>query len=168
MVSSGPSILKKLSLWLHTLGTIVIIPIMIIVITLDVFLRYFFKSPLLWSQDMNGLLLLIVFWANFTYTWDEGKHLIMDIFYRKFKGRWKTGADILTCIMGMIFTGLLAFKGFMSIPSMIRLNEAGVMLAVPLWPFTAFMALCSSLLFLELSILMAGHVKRVISGKEAT
>ncbi len=167
MVSSGPFLLKRISLRLHQLGTIVVIPVMIAVITLDVVLRYFFKSPLLWSQDMNGLLLLVVFWANFTYTWDEGKHLIMDIFYRKLKGRWKRAADFLTCLMGMIFTGLLAFKGFMSIPNMIRLNEAGVMLAIPLWPFTAFMAVCSLLLFLELAILMAGCVKGLISGREA-
>jgi len=166
MVSSGPSGLKRISFRLHQLGTVVVIPVMIAVITLDVFLRYFLKSPLLWSQDINGLLLLIVFWANFTYTWDEGKHLIMDIFYRKFKGRLKAGADFLTCLMGMIFTGLLAFKGFISIPGMIRLNEAGVMLAIPLWPFTAFMAFCSLLLFLELSILMAGHVKGLVSGGE--
>jgi TRAP-type C4-dicarboxylate transport system permease small subunit len=165
MVCSIPAFLRKLSRWLHQAGTIFFIPLMIVIITLDVVLRYFFRSPLIWAQDANGLLLLIVFWANFTYTWDEGKHLIMDIFYRKFKGRWKAGADIMANGMGMIFTGILGVKCIMSIPNMIRLNEMGTMFYIPFWPFTAFMAFCSFLLFLELSISMGGHVRELILGR---
>jgi TRAP-type C4-dicarboxylate transport system permease small subunit len=139
---------------------------MIVVITLDVILRYFFRSPLIWSQDMNGLLLLMVFWASFTYTWDEGKQLTMDIFYQNFKGRWKACADILANGMGMIFSGILGVKTAMGIPNMIRLNETGMILLIPLWPFAAFMALCSLLLFLRLAISTGPHVRALLSGQE--
>ena len=139
---------------------------MIVVITLDVILRYFFRSPLIWSQDVNGLLLLMVFWASFTYTWDEGKQLTMDIFYQNFRGRWKASADILANGMGMIFSGILSVKTIMGIPNMIRLNETGMILMIPLWPFAAFMALCSLLLFLRLAISTGPHVQAFLSGKE--
>jgi len=166
MANSNPPFLRNFSAWLHKFGTMVLIPIMIVVITLDVVLRYFFRSPLIWSQDANGLLLLMVFWASFTYTWDEGKQLTMDIFYKSFKGRWKACADILANGMGMIFSGILGVKTVMGIPSMIRLNETGMILMIPLWPFAVFMALCSFLLFLRLAISTGPHVRALVVGKE--
>jgi TRAP-type C4-dicarboxylate transport system permease small subunit len=139
---------------------------MIVVITLDVVLRYVFRSPLIWSQDMNGFLLLMVFWASFTYTWDEGKQLTMDIFYRNFHGRLKTCADILANGLGMIFSGVLGVKTAMGIPSMIRLNETGAILMVPLWPLAAFMAFCSLLLFLRLAVSTGPHLRTLVFGKK--
>lgn len=166
MISSDRLALRRISRWLHNIGATCLIPIMIVVITLDVILRYFFRSPLIWSQDVNGLLLLMVFWASFTYTWDEGKQLTMDIFYKNFRGRWRTCADILANGMGMIFSGILGVKTIMGIPNMIRLNETGMILLIPLWPFAAFMALCSLLLFLRLAICTGPHVRALLSGKE--
>ena len=166
MISSDRFALRRISRWLHNIGATCLIPIMIVVITLDVILRYFFRSPLIWSQDVNGLLLLMVFWASFTYTWDEGKQLTMDIFYKNFRGRWRACADILANGMGMIFSGILAVKTILGIPNMIRLNETGMILLIPLWPFAAFMALCSFLLFLRLAISTGPHVRALIYGKE--
>jgi TRAP-type C4-dicarboxylate transport system permease small subunit len=166
MADFNPPFLRKFSAWLHNFGTLCLIPIMIVVITLDVVLRYFFRAPLIWSQDANGLLLLMVFWSSFTFTWDEGKHLIMDIFYRNFRGRWKSTADILANGMGMLFSGILGMKTVVGIPSMIRLNETGAILMIPLWPFSAFMAFCSFLLFLRLAISTGPSVRALIFGKE--
>jgi TRAP-type C4-dicarboxylate transport system permease small subunit len=166
MANPNPPFLRKFSAWLHNFGALCLIPIMIVVITLDVVLRYFFRSPLIWSQDVNGFLLLMVFWASFSYTWDEGKQLTMDIFYKDFKGRLKISADILANGMGMLFSGILGFKTVMGIPSMIRLNETGAILMIPLWPFAAFMAFCSFLLFLRLAISTGPHLRALLSGKK--
>jgi len=114
---------------------------------------------------MNGFLLLMVFWASFTYTWDEGKQLTMDIFYKDFHGRLKTCADILANGMGMIFSGVLGVKTAMGIPSMIRLNETGAILMIPLWPFAAFMSFCSFLLFLRLAVSTVPHIRALFIDK---
>jgi TRAP-type C4-dicarboxylate transport system permease small subunit len=167
MADPTPSFLRNFSAWLHRLGTTVLLPIMIVIITLDVVLRYFFRAPLIWSQDANGLLLLMVFWASFTYTWDEGRQLTMDIFYRNFRGRWKACADILANGMGMLFSGVLGIKTVMGIPNMIRLNETGAMLPIPLWPFATFMAFCSVLLFLRLAISTPPHVRTLVLGERS-
>jgi TRAP-type C4-dicarboxylate transport system permease small subunit len=90
----------------------------------------------------------------------------MDIFYKNFRGRWRACADILANGMGMIFSGILGVKTIMGIPNMIRLNETGMILLIPLWPFAAFMALCSLLLFLRLAICTGPHVRALLSGKE--
>ena len=152
-----------LSLSLHKLGTIVFVSAMILVITLDVILRYVFKTPLLWGKDANGLLLLVVFFASLSRCWDEKRHVHMEILYNRFKGRLKAAADIIAALTGILFFGMLGIKCIEDIPYMITTNETKEFLPVPLWPFSAFMALCSFVLSFQLIIFLRGSLRQIAS-----
>lgn len=154
MISRLASLVESLSLRLHKAGTIVFITALIVVITLDVILRYVFKAPLLWGKDLNGLLLLIVFFASLSHCWSEKRHIRMEILYIHLKGRTKVIANILAALTGMIFFGMLGFKSLEDIPYMIATHETKEFLPVPLWPFSAFMGFCSFILFFQLMVLL--------------
>jgi TRAP-type C4-dicarboxylate transport system permease small subunit len=163
MVGRIVSFFESLSLSLHKLGTIVFVSAMIFVITIDVILRYIFKTPLLWGKDADGLLLLIVFFASLSRCWDEKRHVHMEILYNRFKGRLKAFADMIAALTGLLFFGMLGFKSLEDIPYMIATNETKEFLPIPLWPFSAFMALCSFVLFFQLVILAGSSIRQMTS-----
>ena len=163
MVPRIVSFFGSFSLSLHKLGTIVFVSAMIVVITIDVILRYIFKTPLLWGKDADGLLLLIVFFASLSRCWDEKRHVHMEILYNRFKGRLKAFADMIAALTGLLFFGMLGFKCIEDIPYMIATTETKEFLPIPLWPFSAFMAFCSFVLFFQLLIFAGSSIRQITS-----
>lgn len=150
MLDRVASIIRKLGLWSHRMVIFVFIPALGFIITLDVILRYVFNAPLAWSHDVNGLLLLMAFFASVTHSWNEGRQIRMEVIYNRLKGPFRETANLITILTGMLFFGLLGFRCLQEIPEMIRTGETGLMLMIPLWPFKALMGLFSLLLFLQL------------------
>ena len=143
-------LLKAFSKWCHDLGTLLVLPLMTMIITMDVTLRYFFNSPLAWGEEINGLLLFLVLMLSMTYAWDKDKHIRMELVYVRLKGRWRALADITTGVTGIIFFGFLGVQSFRDIDYMRKTNESTEVLAVPLWPFRALLVLISLVFVIKL------------------
>ncbi len=136
----------------HDLGTIVFLPIMILIITLNVIMRYVFNAPLSWGEEMNGLLLFLILFLSMTYTWDQKRHIRMEIVYVLLKGRLRSLADLASGITGIIFFGLLGIQCIRDIPYMIKTHETGEELGIPLWPFRVVMGLIALVFVIKLVI----------------
>lgn len=136
----------------HDTGTLVFLPIMIFLITLNVVLRYAFNTPLVWGDEANGLILFLVLFLSLTYAWDQKKHIRMEIVYVKLKGWKRSLADLASGITGIVFFGLLGIQCLRDIPYMIKTHETGEELAIPLWPFRVVMAGISFVFVLKLVI----------------
>jgi TRAP-type C4-dicarboxylate transport system permease small subunit len=145
---------NRFSKWCHDLGTIIILPLMVVIITANVAMRYIFNAPLAWGEELNGLLLFLVLFLSMTYTWDQKKHIRMEIVYVLLKGRWRRFADWTTGITGIIFFGLLGTQCLFDIVYMIKTNERGEDLAIPLWIFRALAALISFVFVFKLVLYM--------------
>lgn len=136
----------------HDMGTIVFLPVMIFLITVNVVLRYAFNAPIAWGDEANGLLLFWVLFLSITYSWDQKKHIRMEIVYVHLKGRMRSLADLASGITGIIFFGLMGIQCIRDIPYMIRTNETGAELMIPLWPFRVVMALISFVFVFKLIV----------------
>ena len=143
---------NRFSEWCHDLGTIVLLPLMVLIITLNVVMRYFFNAPLSWGEEMDGLLLFLVLFLSLTYTWDQKRHIRMEIVYVRLKGRMRSIADLAAGITGIIFFGLLGIQSIRDVTYMIKTHETGEELGVPLWPFRIIMALISFVFVFKLVI----------------
>jgi len=155
--------LDLLSLWTHKVGTIVLLPIMALIVGIDVILRYVFNAPLLWAHEVNGLLLLTFLLFSLIYCWDRGRHVRMEIFYTKFRGRIKAFADIVTGLTGLFIFAILSVQSFKDIPYMIMTNESGEELGLPLWPLKLLMALVGTLFIIKL----VAYIVSILKEKEA-
>jgi TRAP-type C4-dicarboxylate transport system permease small subunit len=144
------AVLKDFSTWCHNVGTLVVLPIMALIITFNVVMRYFFNAPLSWGEEANGLLLFLVLFLSMTYTWDQKKHIRMELVYVHLKGNWRTISDWATAIAGIIFFGLLGLQCFSDIGYMIKTNETGEELHMPLWPLRALATLISLVFVIKL------------------
>ena len=148
---------------LYWLGVYGGLPTLVLLVTLDVVLRYVFNAPLRWSRDANGLLLLISVFSALPHAWDQGYHIRMEVFYSRFAGRSRSIADLLSSLAGITVFGLLAFQSAEFVPYMASTAETGEDLMIPLWPFMGFMGLCG----LVFALRMLSNPRGVPPGSEA-
>jgi TRAP-type C4-dicarboxylate transport system permease small subunit len=142
------------------------LPALMVVVTLDVILRYLFNSPLPWGRDVNGLLLLITIFSTLPHGWDQGYHIRMEVFYNRLAGRVRNLADVATGVSGILFFGFMGVQALRFIPYMAATGETGEDLLIPVWPFMAYMGFCSLVLAARLLANPSGE-KDVGVGAEA-
>jgi len=154
MIDRTALFVRSVSVFIHKLGSYIFLPAMACVVTIDVILRYVFNSPLLWSQEFNGLCLIIVFCASIVQCWSEGKHVSMKLFSRHFKGKMRLLSNALVALSGILFFGFLGFQTFKQILFMIETRETGEFLPIPFWPVRLFIVLCCLLFCIQLLIVL--------------
>jgi len=150
MLSRLAAALAVFSRWCHYGGTIVALPLMAFIISVNVFMRYFLNKPLAWGEELNGLLLFLVLFLSMTYTWDQKRHIRMELVYVRLRGRWRALSDWVTGISGIIFFGLLGVQCLVDAKYMIKTVETGEELPVSLWWFRALAALISLVFVIKL------------------
>ncbi len=102
----------RASRWLYNLGAYGALPALLALVTLEVVLRYAFDAPLQWSRDANGILLLITLFSAMPYAWDRGYHIRMEIIHDRMSPRWRSVADVLSALAGIVFFALLSIQAF--------------------------------------------------------
>ncbi len=133
----------RASIWLYRIGVYGGLPALVVLVTVDVMLRYLFNAPLRWSRDANGILLLISLFGALPHAWDRGFHIRMELVHARLTGRRRQLADLLSALSGIIVFGALTAQSIRFVPYMAITWETGEDLMLPLWPFMAFMGVCS-------------------------
>lgn len=131
---------------LYAIGVRAALPALLTFVTLEVVLRYGFNSPLHWSRDVNGLLLLITLFSTLPQAWDRGYHIRMEILHRRLRGAWRSLADALSALAGLVFFGLMSIQAVGFARYMFVTGETGEDLSVALWPFMVYVAVCGLVL----------------------
>ncbi len=134
---------EKASYQLFRVSLYVTMPGLVILVTLDVALRYLFNAPLQWGRDVNGLLLLMTIFCALPHAWDRAYHIRMEVFYIRLSSARRRRVDVLASVAGVIVFGLMAVQGARFVPFMIRTGETGEDLDLPLWPFMGFLSACA-------------------------
>ena len=126
-------------------------------------LRYIFNAPLQWGRDANGLLLLIVLFSALPHAWDESYYVRVDIIRERFAGRWRVFADVLSAMSGFVVFFLLTVQALCFSQYMFVTHETGEDLAILLWPFMGFVAICGLVLCFRLLMNPAIHTAGAVS-----
>lgn len=151
----------------HDFGTLIVLPLMALIITLDVGFRYFFNAPFDWGVEVDGLLLFLVLQLSMTYAWDKGKHIRMELVYVRLGPRWRAVADITTGLTGIVFFGLLGIQSIRDMGYMIKTHESTEVLRIPLWPFRVLLAVISFVFVMKLvHYLLVGRKEAEVAGIE--
>ena len=100
---------ERLSYELFRVGLYVTMPGLVVLVTLDVALRYLFNAPLQWGRDVNGLLLLMTIFCALPHAWDRAYHIRMEVFYLRLSSARRRGVDVLAALAGIAVFGLMAY-----------------------------------------------------------
>jgi TRAP-type transport system small permease protein len=156
------SAVKFLSLAFHRVGTIVFLPAITFLVTIDVILRYVFNSPIWGSKEINGLFLSMVLFLSLSYCLDEKRHVQVELIYGRLRGKMRALADMIIAISCMLFAGLMGLHYISDLPYVFRTGESGEELGIPFWPIKIIICLCSSLLFFNGFLQLLHAVKRFL------
>ena len=146
------SLIIKLPRAIHQAGVYITIPVLIVILSIDVSLRYIFNSPLIWGSEVSALILSLVFMASLPHVTGNHGHIRMDMLYRLMGARAKRFTDTAAGVCGLIFALLLAYQSFKSTVEMYRWNEGAEMINIPYWPFVLFAGLCGVILAVQFLI----------------
>ena len=130
------------SRWLCNIAVYGALPGLFIFVTLDVVLRYAFNSPLQWSRDVSGLLLLVTLFSALPYAWDQGYHIRMEILHARLARHLRNAADIVSAAAACSFLLLLGIQAVMFSYYMFLVDETGEDLNALVWPFMLYVAIC--------------------------
>lgn len=130
------------SRWLCNIAVYGALPALLVLVTLEVILRYVFNSPLQWSRDVSGLLLLVTLFSTLPYAWDQGYHIRMEVLHARLSRGLRNMADVVSAVAAFSFIMLLGIQAAIFSRYMFLIEETGEDLNAPLWPFMLYVACC--------------------------
>ena len=158
----------RVSAAIYSFGIYVTMPALVVLVTLDVVLRYVFNAPLQWARDVNGILLLVSIFCALPHAWDRAYHIRMEVFYTRFTTRRRRMADVLSSVSGVLFFGFMAVQAARFVPFMIRTGETGEDWEFVLWPFMAVVSFCALVMAARVFSNPAGDDKALRTPVDAT
>jgi len=145
---------------LHNLSIIIVLPSLILLVAVDVVMRYIFNSSIQGGTEIAGLLLLLVFVSSMPYCTLRHGNVYMEAIYSRTRGRMRWFLDLLSTLCGLAFMGLFAVEASRLFRDMINYNEGGVLIDVPYWPFAGALFLCGAFV----SVVFLLHLVRLAAG----
>jgi TRAP-type C4-dicarboxylate transport system permease small subunit len=140
--------LSVLSGILNGIGSYVVLPLLTLLITVDVVLRYVFNAPLSWGLEASRHILLLFFLFGLLESFRVGEHVGMELLAEKFPP-WATRAvSVLQAILMALVFGLIVKKVVDEIPFLYSLPQVTPELQLRVWMFYAFIAFICGLLVL--------------------
>jgi TRAP-type C4-dicarboxylate transport system permease small subunit len=130
---------RIIALW-EGLAAYVVLPLLALIVTADVALRYIFNAPLVWGTDVKELILLIVVTAGFAGVSLAGEHIRVTIVEERVGVKARTVFTIIRHALTAIVTGAIAYALVQLTLDMATYGERAEMVAIPYWPFAALMA----------------------------
>jgi TRAP-type C4-dicarboxylate transport system permease small subunit len=87
---------------------------LVIIVCIDLTLRYFFNAPLLWGTEATEILLLYITFLGAAWVFKEDSHVVIDVFIGKATGRRKTGLTLFSYLLTGIVSLVLIYYGFVT------------------------------------------------------
>lgn len=149
--------------WLGKASSFVLILIMLF-LCYEVLMRYFFNSPTIWAHEFSGF--SFAFYLALTGPWllQRKEHVSVDIVYSKFPPRFRLTADIISCLVCLVFFAVLFWVGGKDMLHAFKINQHSYTVwGPPLGPVKLFVPIAAVLFILQS---LAGICEAVIKFRE--
>ncbi len=116
-------------------GVSLTIPLIMLIVSFEVIMRYVFRAPTIWAWDINVQLFAALVFLGGGYTLLEKGHVSIDIFYDRLSVRKKAVLDLVTAPVFFIFFIVLVWElGSMTLDSIEEREVLSTILAPPIYP----------------------------------
>ena len=87
---------------------------LVIIVCVDLTLRYFFNAPLLWGTEVTEILLLYITFLGAAWVFKEDSHVVIDVFIGKATGNRKKMLILFSYLLIGIVSAVLIYYGFVA------------------------------------------------------
>ena len=142
--------------------------IIMVIMTMEVMLRYVFNRPTIWAWDVNTQLGAASALLAGGYTLLYHRHVRVDVIYTRFSPKLKVIADLVTSVFFFIFCGVLMWYGGKLAWASVMVREYNQMtpLAFPVYPLKVLLVVAVFLLFLQGGAKFIRDLTIALTGKE--
>ena len=116
------SFLPKFTKIFGVLAAFSILLIMIMV-SADVFFRYFFNSPIIGAMEFSLMLMIAVIYLGLGYTEISDRHIVIDLFYKKLNIKYQHIISKINCIILLTISSILFWHSFADFLYSYEINE---------------------------------------------
>lgn len=85
---------------------------LMIIVCIDMALRYFFKSPLIWGTEVTEIFLLYITFLGAGWVFHEDGHVVIDVFISKVGEKKKRWLNLISYFLIGIVSWILIYYGF--------------------------------------------------------
>src|SRR5665647_1405899 len=111
--------------------------IMIVVIFLQVIMRYGFNNSLSWSEELDRFLFVWASWIGISFGQKKGQHIKITLLNDKLKGKVKVFAVILGDVLTLVILAVLLIKGVEITAKIAYMGSVTSALKIPKWTMYA-------------------------------
>ncbi len=145
------AILRKINRWVAGAELVILILtvlVMVFMAALQIILRKFFHSGILWGDIFLRQLVLWVSFIGASLATKDNKHINMDLLGRILRGKWKASAEVLVHLFSSFVAFLLAQAAWHFVQSEIEFGSTAFN-NVPSWYFEIIMPIGFGLMALR-------------------
>ncbi len=121
-----------------------------VMITLEVIMRFVFRSPTTWVMEISGLFTIVASFLLFPYTLQEKGHTRVDFITAMVSRKSVFFLELFTSLLGLVYCGVLTGYGIKMVHSSLVMEEVTQTLQIPLWIPQAFVPIGGGLMFIQL------------------
>jgi len=163
--------LERIIIWIERVFDVVAALLMIVImliVVLDVSLRYLLHAPLVWAYDMIGLYLMVgVFFLSVSGTYAAHKHIGLDIVVQHLGPRGRRYAEIFTSVVSIpLFFFITKVGAERAYINFIHNDATSGLVAWPTWIASILVPLGIGLLLLRLIFRLAGQIASLATGRD--
>lgn len=162
-MKSLAAFIEKMASW-SGYASGLLVPIMMVLIVVEVFMRYVWHQPLMIADEFSAYLLVALSYLGFAYTWRQGGHVRIEILVNRLSPRISLKIRLLGLILVFVFMLEMDRVAYKMIAYALKMNlRSSTWLMFPLfWPqLTIFIGFV--LLTLILTVDIAHNLNKILA-----
>lgn len=123
---------------------------MMLHITADVFMKYAFNQPFFGTVEVVSYYYMIgAIYLPLSYVQVRGQHISVELFFNRFPDWGKRASDALALLGALLFFGILAYQAGLDFLKSFEIGEIVMgSVTIPIWPSRLFLPISFGLVWL--------------------
>jgi len=105
----------------------------VVLISLDVLMRFFFNQPQLFVDEVASFLEILVIFGGLAYTFRTGGHVRVDLLTGRLPGPARAWLRLVSLLVGLAFLGVVIWPTVQSALTAYRYGRVSTVMLYPLW-----------------------------------
>ncbi|MGI6852152.1 TRAP transporter small permease [Mesorhizobium sp. 1B3] len=137
----------------------VVLPLLAMLITVDVVMRYVFNSPFIWSLEAAEYLLLLFFICGLAWSIRAGVHIRMTLLWDGMGPRYRRIVSLIYAVALIVPFAMIAHKAIEEAQFASRLGMKTNDLSMPVWLWYSLVAIAAAMTALQVLALAVEIVR---------
>ena len=134
----------------------------VLLVSYDVLMRYFFESPQLFVDEMAGFLQVLLIFGGAAYTFHAGGHVRVDLVTTHVRPAIRAWLRVVTLLLGVVFLAIVIWVTTQSTATAYRYGRVSAVMLYPLWLPMAFIPAGLALFGLAMALTLVRQIMRAL------